>query len=214
MLKRNKGLVIVTTLITLLPILVGIFLWDQLPDRVATHFNIHGEPDGWSSKVFGVIGLPLILTGTHVICVLATLADPKKQNIQDKMFRLVLWITPLISFFVMGLIYSYSLGVEMDVTKGCMILVGLMFVVVGNYLPKCRQNYTVGIKLPWTLADEGNWNKTHRFGGWLWMIAGLIILVMTVIGKLNPFVLLGDILVASIAPMLYSYVLYLKEGRK
>ena len=121
--KRNKGVLIITTLIAALPILVGLILWNQLPDQMATHFNIAGEADGWSGKAFAVIGLPMILVGVHLICALATLADPKKQNISDKMFRLVLWICPVLSIFVNGGVYLYSLGFPVDMSRICMIMV-------------------------------------------------------------------------------------------
>ena len=214
MLKRNKGILIITTLITALPILVGLILWNQLPEQVATHFNFAGEADGWSSKAFAVIGLPLILVGVHVICTVATLADPRKQNISDKIFRLVLWITPCISLLVMGGTYAYALGYDVDIARVTMILMGVVFVLLGNYMPKCRQNYTVGIKVPWTLADPENWNKTHRFAGWLWTGAGIVFLGMSLTGKASPAIMLGLILAVALVPMIYSYVYYVRHGGK
>ena len=212
--KRNKGVLIITTLIAALPILVGLILWNQLPDQMATHFNIAGEADGWSGKAFAVIGLPMILVGVHLICALATLADPKKQNISDKMFRLVLWICPVLSIFVNGGVYLYSLGFPVDMSRICMIMVSVVFLIIGNYMPKCRQNYTVGIKVPWTLADPENWNKTHRLAGWLWILSGVLMGIAAILNKMNVVILFCVILMAAFVPMIYSYVYYVRLGGK
>lgn len=212
--KRNKGVLIITTLIAALPILVGLILWDQLPDQMATHFNIAGEADGWSGKAFAVIGLPMILVGVHLICALATLADPKKQNISDKMFRLVLWICPVLSIFVNGGVYLYSLGFPVDMSRICMIMVSVVFLIIGNYMPKCRQNYTVGIKVPWTLADPENWNKTHRLAGWLWILSGVLMGIAAILNKMNVVILFCVILMAAFVPMIYSYVYYVRHGER
>ncbi|MBQ4577018.1 MAG: SdpI family protein [Firmicutes bacterium] len=212
--KRNKGVLIITTLIAALPILVGLILWNQLPDQMATHFNIAGEADGWSGKAFAVIGLPMILVGIHLICALATLADPKKQNISDKMFRLVLWICPVLSIFVNGGVYLYSLGFPVDMSRICMIMVSVVFLIIGNYMPKCRQNYTVGIKVPWTLADPENWNKTHRLAGWLWILSGVLMGIAAILNKMNVVIMFCVILMAAFVPMIYSYVYYVRHGER
>ncbi|MBR7148985.1 MAG: SdpI family protein [Firmicutes bacterium] len=214
MMKRNKGVLITTTLITALPILAGLILWDQLPEEMATHFNFSGEADGWSRKVFAVIGLPMILVGGHLICALATLADPKKQNISDKMFRLVLWICPVLSIFVNGGVYLYSLGFHVDMSRICMIMVSVVFLIIGNYMPKCRQNYTVGIKVPWTLADPENWNKTHRLAGWLWILSGVLMGIAAILNKMNVVIMFCVILMAAFVPMIYSYVYYVRHGER
>ena len=213
MLKKNKKLIILTSIVTLLPVLLGLVLWNQLPDRIATHFDINGVADGWSSKPFAVFGLPALLLVFHLICTFATAADPRRQNISDKMYRLVLWICPIVSLIVNSSAYLIAIGKEIDITSVCIILIGVMFIVIGNYLPKCRQSYTMGIKLPWTLADEDNWNKTHRMAGWLWMAVGVVFLVMAVIGKISLWFFLTSIIVTVLIPTVYSFLLHLKKNK-
>ena len=213
MLKRNKKIIILTAIITLLPILMGLILLNQLPDQIATHFGFNGQPDGWSSKPFAVFGLPAILVAAHLLCTLGTAADPRKQNIPDKMLHLVLWICPVISLITNGSIYLIAIGKPINIELICMVLVCIMFIILGNYLPKCRQNYTMGIKLPWTLADEENWNKTHRMAGWLWMVEGVIFLATAVIGKMTSWFFLSTIAVTVLVPTVYSFLLHLK-GQK
>ena len=128
------------------------------------------------------------------------------------MLQLVLWICPVLSLVISSLVYTYALGYDfLDIPFIMCLLVGIVFIIVGNYLPKCRQSYTMGIKLPWTLDDEGNWNATHRFGGWVWVICGVAMLATAFLG--NFWVLLGVLLVAVILPTVYSYLYYRKHKK-
>lgn len=210
MLKRNRRLFFLTAVIAVSPMIIGLLLWNQLPDTIATHFDFQGTPNGWSSKGFAVFGLPLFLLGIHVLCAVVTAADPRRQNIHDKLYRLVLWICPLISLLACCSVYLYALGTHVDVTtiSGC--LIGVLFIIIGNYLPKCRQNYTIGIKLPWTLASEDNWNHTHRLAGWLWIAGGVILLLGILFGFLRSWILLPIVLVMVLIPTVYSYFYYRK----
>ena len=209
MIKKNLKKIIITSIIILLPILVGAIIWDKLPEQVATHFGINGEADGYSSRLFAVIGMPLIMLALHIVCLVATSLDPKSKNIGGKALNLVIWITPTISVVACSVIYAAALGYSGNVGRIMCTFVGFLLIVIGNYLPKCRQNYTIGIKIPWTLNDEENWNKTHRFAGVLWVICGVLTLVSALIGILwFFFVLLGVML---FAPIIYSFLIYRKK---
>jgi uncharacterized membrane protein len=146
----------------------------------------------------------------HWFCALGTAADPKNKDIDKKPLGLVLWICPMISLLVNGAIYVTALGIAIDILMIFGLFFGCLFVVVGNYLPKCRQNYTIGIKLPWALEDEDNWNRTHRFAGRLWTVGGLLTIIAAFIGDAFLFVFFGLILLMSIIPTIYSYLLYKK----
>lgn len=209
MVKKYKATIILTSIITLLPMLAGILLWPRLPESVATHFGWDGAANGWSSKGFAVFGLPLILLAAHLICAVVTANDPKRKNIAGKMYGLVLWICPLTSLICAVCIYGYMLDIQLDVWLWSSVLEGVLLIVVGNYLPKCRQNYTVGIKLPWTLADEENWNKTHRLAGWVWVIGGVVVL-LNALFRIETLFLAVLLLVIGI-PTIYSFALYRKK---
>lgn len=208
MIKKNLKTMIITSIIILSPIVAGLFLWDKLPAEMATHFGENGEPNGWSSKEFAVVGMPLFLLAVHWFCAAFTGVDPKKENISNKVMTLVLWICPLVAIFGCGSMYIYELNNSINTTIIGMMLVGCMFLVVGNYMPKMKQSYTLGIKLPWTLNSEENWNRTHRFAGGLWMAVGVLVLIG---GFAEQFwVVFVAILVAALVPTVYSYVLYKK----
>ncbi len=209
MIKKNNGVLILTTVIILLPIVAGLLLWNQLPDQVPTHWDINGQVDGWSSKPFAVFALPLFIAVIHWVCFLVTTADPKNQNLDGKMLWLTLWICPMISLLCNGMVLLTALGIGISVEVIMPMVLGAMFLVIGNYLPKCKQNYTIGIKIPWTLADESNWNATHRFAGWAWTIGSIFIMALAFFG--NIWLLLVIILIMAFAPILYSYLYYRKH---
>lgn len=212
MLKDNKKTLIITSILTILPILIGVFFWNRLPDVMATHFGANNEANGFTSKAFAVFGLPLILLAAEWFGALVTSHDPKKQNISPKMFAFVLWIVPVVSLIGAATIYPYNLGYQIDITFIAELLLGVIFIVVGNYLPKARQNYTIGIKIPWTLANEENWNRTHRLAGYLWVIGGILMVIAALTGIAKTQWMIAVFFVLAIVPYVYSYWLHVKQN--
>ena len=212
MIKKNLPKLIVTSLVILIPVVIGIILWDKLPDQVPMHWDINGEVDGYGTKFQAIFLMPLILLAFHWICVLGTSLDPKKQNINDKTLTLVLWIVPVISLLCNSMVFATALGHKVNVEVIMPLFIGAVFVVVGNYLPKCKQSYTVGFKLPWTLEDEENWNKTHRLAGFLWVICGIVIMATAFLGAFWLFFVV--LIPMVIVPTVYSYALYKKSQNK
>ena len=208
MIKKNWKLLLITSAIILLPVLAGVILWNQLPEQMPTHWNAAGEVDGWSNKYFAVFGLPLILLAAQWLCTLGTSADPKKDNHPEKVLQLVLWIIPVLSVVLHAVTYAVALGKEVRIEMAMPLVIGIIFVIIGNYMPKCKQNYTIGIKIPWTLNSEENWNKTHRFAGRLWVICGIAIMLTGFFGGF--WIFLGVTLLMVLAPVVYSYILHRK----
>ena len=208
MLKKYWKTLFITSIVTLLPIALGLLLWDRLPEQLPSHWNVNGEVDGWSSKAFAVFGMPLILLGVQWLCALVTCADPKRKNHTAKVMHLVLWIIPVLSVFLNGAIYLAALGEGVPVEWMTPVLLGLLFVILGNYMPKCQINYTIGIKLPWTLNSEENWNRTHRLAGWVWVVGGLILMFSGLVG--GVWLMIAIALVMTLIPVIYSYTLYKK----
>lgn len=212
--KENKVYFMITSIVTILPMIVGILFWKQLPDRMAMHFDRNNMPNGWSSKGFAVFGLPLFCLVVHVICALATLFDTKQKELSTKMIRLVFLICPLVSLICAFCIYGYAWSYPINIGILMEAFVGLVFVIAGNYLPKCRQNYVIGIKLPWTLADKENWNRTHRLAGWIWVPCGIFFIFNAffhIISSWMFFVLFG---IMVIVPIGYSFFYFLQQNKK
>ena len=209
MIRKNFKTMIITSIIILLPIIIGVSLWDILPDKIATHWGADGSADGWSSKPFAVFFMPIILLALHWVCVLATSIDPKKQNIDGKPLKLVLWITPIISLFLGVMMYGQFIGKGLDVAFISIFFLGIAFMIIGNLMPKCKQNYSVGIKIPWTLDNEENWNKTHRFAGKTWVAGGVVIILTAVFKSFLLFFI--EVLIITLIPVIYSYLYYKQQ---
>lgn len=212
MLKENKWKILITTLIILLPILVGCILWDRLPDTIATHFGVDNEPNGWNSKTFAVFGLPGVMAALHLFCLIATSVDPKQKNIGKKALGIVFWIMPATSLIMCTMTYAIALGVRVDVGFVVSVFIGLLLIVLGNMMPKARQNYSFGIKTPWALDDPENWSRSNRVGGFCMVLAGVVV-VLTSFLK-NPWILFPAFILGGVVPMVYSYVYYCRHKKQ
>lgn len=212
MIQKNKKLLIITSLLTLLPIPVGLLLWNRFPALITTHWGFDGQADGWNSIPFTVFGIPLIMLAVHWVCILATMLDPGNKDRNHKMLTIVLWIVPLLSNVCSGIIYALSLGAEFSVNALMMSAMGLPFAVIGNYFPKTRMNSTVGIKVPWTYTSEENWNATHRFAGKIWVAGGILMALGAFLPEaLSVTVMFVIILVLVVVPVVYSWRYWKKQ---
>ena len=206
MLKKNKGLMLWTSIIILLPMLAGILLWEQLPEQMATHWGVNGEADGWSSRPLAVFGMPLFLLAIHWLGVWITDQDKRNRHQNEKVLQLMFWIAPVVSLLGCGSTYASALGQPLHIDRLALLLLGIIFAIIGNYLPKCRQNYAIGIKIVWTLSDEENWNATHRLAGKLWMSGGLLLLLCAFLpGKAFSWAMPVVLGIMVAIPILYSW---------
>lgn len=209
MIKENKLKVIISSLVTLLPILIGICLWDKLPENMITHIGADGNADGEMTKIMAVFMLPLICLAIHCLCLFLTSIDKGQKNQNRKALGIIFWILPATSLFSNGTMYAIALKKELNLEFFFAIALGIMFIYMGNYLPKVKQNHTLGIKMYWTLANEENWNKTHRLAGKVWVIGGLVILVSALLPvKMMITLFLFVLIVLMAVPTIYSYCLY------
>ena len=215
MICKHKWELIVSSLVILIPVLVGLILWNRLPETIATHWGFDGQPDGYGSIPFAVFVPYLCLLAGHWLCILVTAKDPKNQGRNGKPIRLVLWIMPVLSNICGAIMYSLALGVKVSVSGIMVAAIGLMFIAIGNYLPKCRQNYTIGIKVPWVYTSEENWNATHRFGGRVWMIGGAVMMLSALLPAVwNAGVMVVGAVLLSVVPIVYSYRYYRKQVQR
>lgn len=207
---KNKKWII-PTLLCLLPIAAYLALYDQLPDMIPSHFNAEGVVDGYMPKDTAVYLPSLLMAGVQLLCMFAMNTDPKRDNYARQLKSLVIWICPVFSILLNAFIIMFCLGVDIHMEVIAPMMIGILFVIIGNYLPKVKQNYTMGIKIPWTLNSVENWNKTHRFAGFVFVLVGLWMIVSAVF-SLNVMWAITPALVCAFLPMVYSYLLYRKEN--
>ena len=210
--KKNVIKAIISSVVILLPIIFGVIRWDSLPDTITTHFGADGVPDGASSKAFAVFALPLIMLALHWLCVITTFLTNRKREQSDKVYTMIFFIMPVLSTFISVLIYATALDFDLHLGSILSILFGLMFVVMGNYMPKITRNRTMGIKIKWTLASDENWAATHRVAGRVWFFGGFVVMLGAFLPT-NAMMIasLPAILLLVLIPTVYSYVFYKKQ---
>ena len=209
---KNKKYWLVTSAITLVPILLGLLLWNRLPDQLPTHFGVDGAADGWSGKGFAVFGIPLMMLGFHIVIFFATRLDKQNRGHNEKVMNLVGLIFPVMSIVNSVIIYTRAMELELNLSMVLFPMLGLLFIAMGNWLPKIKQNSTLGIKIKWTLYNEENWNRTHRVAGFVWVIGGVIFCLMGFVAeKALLFLLPLQVILLAVVPMVYSWNLARKQ---
>ena len=205
--KINKKLVLFTSILILLPSLVGCVFWNQLPEEIPTHFNLLGQADGYNHKMSAIFGLPTLMLLMHWLLLFLMIKDPKSSIISSKIQLLIYWIIPFVSCLSMISIFGESLGYSMMSGLLAQIFMGVMMIIIGNYLPKTHRNYIVGIRLPWTLENDGNWRKTHRLAGKIWVLGGLLLFLNSFVQLYVYWVFFLTLFFVVIIPSVYSYQL-------
>ena len=202
--------------ISLLPVLVTVFVFGRLPEQIPMHWNIHGEINAWYPKFPGAFMIPGIGIVITIMATILPKIDPKKENYerfkpQYYIIRLILVVFFAILQMVIIFISMGATFIKVDTIVK--LMVGILIIVLGNLMPKFKQNYFVGIKTPWTLANEVVWAKTHRHGGFVWFIIGLIMSVLAFLpGTGSAVVYFALILIASMEPILYSWIQFKRQG--
>ena len=204
-------------LMIIAPLIYGAIIYPQLPSRIPTHFNIEGKADAWGgpSSIFigpGIMGAVSVFV--YVLMSNLKSFDPKKYDeANDTLYSNFAVLTvAFLSALSTIIIYSSTHADEVNVGKLILPLIGLSFAGLGWYMPKFKQNYFVGFKLPWTLENETNWNETHKVAGKLWIYGGLFQAVVTFIlpMKFGMIAFMLAIAVMVIIPSVFSYRLFKK----
>src|SRR5437667_10749819 len=210
--SRWFGLVIAAVAVA-----VSLWAYPQLPPTVATHWNVRGEADGFSGRVVAVSIMPLlIIVMTGLFNVLPRL-DPRRANFAKFIGTYWLIANAVILFILIGhgMIVATGLGYPVKIGRTLPIGVGLLFVVLGNYLTRVEPNFFVGIRTPWTLSSDTVWRKTHRTGGWLMVLGGFVIAACAFFppGAFLPL-FIAAVLIMAVIPIVQSYVLWKREQSK
>ena len=207
--SRWFGLVIAA-----LAVVISIWAYPRLPPTVATHWNLHGTPDGFSSRGLAVAIMPLLIVGMTGLFNVLPKIDPRRENYARFLTSYWLIANAVIVFMLVAhaMIIASGLGFSVRVDRLMPVGIGLLFVFLGNYLTRVEPNWFVGIRTPWTLSSDTVWRKTHRTGGWLMVIGGLVLAIGAFLphGAFLPLLVVTILLVALI-PIVQSYVLWKRE---
>lgn len=208
---KKDNILWITTIICFLPLILSFGVYDKLPEVVPIHFNYAGVPNNYVPKAVGAFGMPVLMAIINIFIHFKLNNDPKKMNSPSALKYLGKWSAPIISVVLVPVTLFIALGYKIPIQIIISVVVGVIIVAVGNYLPKCKQNYTVGIRLPWTLNSEMNWNKTHHMAGYLWILGGICMIILGCMQMKSALLTLIILLVIVVIPCYYSYWLY-KNG--
>lgn len=208
---KLTALIFTTVTLVAVSIVIGAVVYDRLPAAVPTHFDLHGRPDGFTAKPLGVFAMPAVLALLGLVFVALPRISPKGYRI-DPFLRTyeIIAIAVLAMGFADGMMGLWlALGYRFDARRLAVASMGLLLIILGNFLGKVTRNFFVGIRTPWTLASPEVWLRTHRIGGVLFVIGGAVILVGGFVSAAGAAYLLVTV-IAAIALFLtiYSYVLY------
>lgn len=198
-------------------LIVSIAVYPQLPDRVPTHWNTAGEVNGWSSRFWGAWMLPLVMAIVWLVMRAIPHIDPRKAN-YEKFAGMYDWLVILVIAFMLVMhvaIIMSAAGSHVSIHAVVMPSVGIFIAIIGLLLPKVHPNWFVGIRTPWTLTSDLSWERTHKIGGPLFVVLGLLIIATTV---LDPTTAIWILLIAALAITLflfaYSYQVWKEDPSK
>ena len=195
-------------------VVFSLAVYSRLPERVPVHWGVSGEPDRYGSRLEGAFLVPAIMAAVFVFMRWLPSIDPRAANIEK--FRDTYDVAVLVVMAFMTAIHVLMLGVSLgwpvNITTVVLVGLGLLFVVVGNVLPRARSNFVFGIRTPWTLSNDAVWARTNRVGGYTMVAAGLLTVAAAFVARpLGVVIALASMFIAALTPIVYSYVLWSRE---
>jgi len=207
---------IVAISIILFSFAIGIYLYPKMPSEMVSHWNVQGEADGYVPKFWGLFLMPIISLALFLLFILIPKIDPLKANIEKfrKYFDGFIILIILFFFYLYLLTIFWNFGNKFSMNQVLSPAFGILFFYCGILIEKSKRNWFVGIRTPWTLSSDTVWEKTHRLGGKLFKIAGIIAFLGIIFPDYTFFFILFPVIIASIYTIIYSYFEYQKEKPK
>jgi len=200
--------------IVLLPFIYLAFIWNELPNKVPMHWNIKGEIDRYGDKIELIIIPFLLPLLVYLIFLVVPKIDPKNKlnKMGGKLNTIKFLLTTFMSILALFIIYTAK-NQSFTNPNYIVLLIGVLFIILGNYFKTIKPNYFIGIRTPWTLENENIWKETHKLGGKIWFIGGILVVIFSLIldKSLNFTIFLIITGLITIIPIVYSYLMYKKE---
>ncbi len=211
---KARGYLLAATVLVVGMLAVSVWGWPQIPDgaQVPIHWGIDGQANGWAPKWQGLLLLPILTVGIALLLAVAPRFDPRYSNIQRS--ATAYWAIAFGAILLMAVIHIAAVlvatGRSVDIGLIVSLSVGALFIVVGNFLGKTRSSWIFGIRTPWTLSSELSWARTHRLGGYLFMLLGAAVMVLAIVAPKGPevIVLLGGLAIVGVTVFAYSYLVW------
>ena len=204
---------IIIFVIILISFALGICLFSQLPEKMASHWNIRGEVDGYLPKFWGLFLMPFISIVLFSLFILIPKIDPLKANIEKfrKYFDIFIILIILFLFYIYLLTIFWNFGLRFNMGQLMVPALAILFYYCGILVEKAKRNWFIGIRTPWTLSNDKVWERTHKIGGKLFKIAGVIAILGIFFPNFAFFFVLVPVILFAIYTIIYSYFEYQKE---
>ncbi|MET3616571.1 putative membrane protein [Peptoniphilus olsenii] len=203
---RNKKFVIISLCMMLIPLAIGLFYFGKLPDSIPTNFDLQGNVISYETKFKAMFTTPIVMIFVQMFLVFMLNKDPRKKFQSDKLYIISLFIIPVITTITTSISIMYTFNSKINIARVLSIFIGFMFIITGNFLPKAKRNYTMGIRTPWTLDSDYVWEKTHRLGGYTFVVGGILLLIASLLLKTESNIIFFILIfIPSIIPPIYSY---------
>jgi uncharacterized membrane protein len=204
--------------LALLAAAVSCALWSRLPDRMVVHWDLAGNPNGWMPRPIGAFFAPVMMLVMWGILRGTPRIDPRRENFEKFRTPYDITVAALLALLFVLHLLMLALGVGYDINIGVIapVLVGIVFVVLGNFLPLARPNFMYGIRTPWTLSSDRVWMRTHRLGGYTTTAAGFAMIAAALLlpTELAIAVVVAAVVAASVGPVVYSYLTWKREKKQ
>ena len=213
----TKTTIIISAVLILIVLLAGVFLWSRLPESMASHWNEVDRVDGYMGKFWGTFMVPAMMIGLTLLFLAIPAIDPLKKNISEfrGWFNIIIVGFNLFMAFIHGLTLAWNLGFTgFRMSSAMLPAMGLLFIGLGLMMRNAKRNYFIGIRTPWTLANDVVWEKTHKLGSKLFIAAGILSLLALVFPDQAIFILMVSIFGAAGIAIVYSYLAFRQEEKK
>lgn len=208
--KINFKFIIITMIICLLPMIFGIAMYNQLPDKMAVHFDINNEPNNFFPKAVAVFGLPIFMSLFQLICCVMT--DLGKKENSSKLEKVAKWVLPVTSIVLYITTIIFNLGIEVDVRKIACLLIGIIIILMGNYLPKVKSGDYINIHPKALVENEKIWRKYSRALGYTYVISGVLIAISILFQPIVSAIVVLLFIVSNLLVTVFS-VFFVKEEK-
>ena len=211
LLKRDmKKIEYFSLFLILVSLILSIYFYPSMPDKMASHWNSSGEVDGFMSKNFVLFLFPVISLFIGLLLMYIPRIDPLKQNFKSFEKEYDLFVLTFLVFFIsiqLFVIY-WNLGYHRDIRLIISMSLSILFIVIGLMLKKTKRNFFVGIRTPWTLSSDVVWDKTHKIGGYLFILLGFIFAFSLFLKEFSIHIILSSIFIVIVSLFIYSYIIF------
>lgn len=213
--KIRPANIIIPTLI-ILSFALAIYFYPQMPDKMAFHWNVKNEVNSYTSRFWALFMMPLLSVGLYILFIILPMIDPKRENIEEfrKYYDRFMMVFFLFMFYIFSLTLIWNKGTTFNMAQFIVPAFGVLFIYVGILVKHAKQNWFIGIRTPWTLSNKVVWDKTHKIGGILFMIAGIICFFAALVPEIAYYLVLGPIILIFIFVIVYSYIEFRKQTKK